>query len=141
MKSAMNESRVLVCPKCESSMENVEFGHTQVDRCSMCGGLWFDQDEAERLANMTGSETLDSGPLASAPDEVKEPAADVRTMACPRCQGMMVRTEDPDKPGLEFEMCASGHGVFFDAGEFTQFKNPTLVDSVKKLWASFTGES
>ena len=49
------------CPKCESKMEVVEFGSIEVDRCTGCQGIWFDEFEAVDLKNMKGSEVIDCG--------------------------------------------------------------------------------
>ena len=140
----MPETTTLTCPKCRSPMEKVEFGRTTVDRCSVCGGLWFDKRdgvaEHEQLAAMTGSESIDTGGLPSAGDVATTPAADIREMQCPRCQGPMVRTEAADHPDLEFEICGEGHGAFFDAGEFKQFKAPGVVAAVKNLWTRVAGD-
>ena len=39
------------CPKCRADMEQVDYEGTEVDRCSRCGGMWFDAGELEVLKN------------------------------------------------------------------------------------------
>ena len=126
-------SETLICPKCQAPMEKVTFGTTEIDRCEECGGLWFDHDEKDKLAARSGTEVLDS----HADDRDSSPG-DVRKMKCPRCQGPMVTTEDPDGNGVEFEICAAGDGAFFDAGEFKQYKAEGLTATLGKLWRSIT---
>ena len=126
-------SAILICPKCGGAMEKVTFGSTEVDRCEGCGGLWFDRGEKERLAGMTGTEAVDAKAVVG-----DHTPGDVRKMQCPRCQGPMVTTEDPEKPGIEFEICQDGHGTFFDAGEFKEYKQEGLAGMVKGLWRQIT---
>ena len=49
------------CPKCSHPMERVDFQGVEVDRCTVCKGLWFDALEHELLKKMEGSEEIDSG--------------------------------------------------------------------------------
>ena len=37
------------CPKCFSPMVKVQFADAQVDRCTNCQGLFFDEFEKEAL--------------------------------------------------------------------------------------------
>ena len=37
------------CPKCQSAMAPVKVGIVEVDRCTSCGGMWFDSLEEEWL--------------------------------------------------------------------------------------------
>ncbi len=36
------------CPKCNGAMEAKNIEDVEVDVCSKCSGVWFDQDEQER---------------------------------------------------------------------------------------------
>ena len=51
----------------------------------------------------------------------------VRDINCPRCDNAMVKLNDPKQSHLESEACGE-HGMFMDAGEFTDFKHETLID-------------
>ena len=44
------------CPSCASAMETgtVCGGKIQLDRCTDCGGFWFDAGELESLSKLTG---------------------------------------------------------------------------------------
>ncbi len=50
----------LSCPKCSEKLETYTFMEIILDRCSSCGGLWFDQGELEALL-----QKVTRGPLAS----------------------------------------------------------------------------
>jgi hypothetical protein len=46
----------------------------------------------------------------------------------------MSSTHDTDQPHIVFEKCSACSGVFFDAGEFTDFQEYTLAERLK-YWA------
>ena len=48
------------CPKCKR-MEAVEYEKVEIDRCTSCGGLWFDALEQQDLQNLKGERKLDAG--------------------------------------------------------------------------------
>ncbi|CAN5115888.1 hypothetical protein BH23CHL1_BH23CHL1_20900 [soil metagenome] len=45
----MSAPPTIECPKCFSAMRRVERSGVVVDRCTGCGGLFFDRGELERL--------------------------------------------------------------------------------------------
>lgn len=116
------------CPKCGHPMESVEFEGIEVDRCTLCKGLWFDLLEHERLRELAGSEVIDCGD----PDVGALFNQDDR-ISCPRCSAQMIRMVDSRQPHIWFESCGVCHGVFFDAGEFTDYKHYTPADLFRAL--------
>jgi uncharacterized protein len=122
------------CPKCNAKMieRTVEVLHGKVviDQCSSCKGLWFDNGEAEQLKKSWMSDFLDSGD-----PRIGKTYNRVRDIQCPRCAKPLSKIHDPKQSHLEYEACAE-HGVFMDAGEFTDYKHETLMDLFKGLIAS-----
>ncbi len=118
------------CPKCQSDMEKVMFEHVEVDRCSNCKGIWFDMLEHEELKKLKGSEAIDTGD-----PEVGKEYNQTDRIDCPKCHSRMIRMVDRDQPHIWYESCGVCYGVFFDAGEFTDFKQHTLSDFFKSLKA------
>jgi len=118
------------CPKCKGVMEAITISGTEVDRCTGCHGLFFDAMEAERLRSKPGSEALDDGD----PSVGRQQNSNDR-IRCPRDSGPMVRVVDPDQPHIHLETCASCGGTFFDAGEFKDYKDHTLVDMLRDWFA------
>ncbi len=46
------EARALSCPACENAMRTMNYSGDSgvcVDRCSLCGGMWLDHDELEKV--------------------------------------------------------------------------------------------
>ena len=114
------------CPKCKSPMEEHTLstltGGVTVDRCTQCKGLWFDLGEAETLKEKWMSDYIDSGD-----PEVGKKHNLIREISCPRCSKPMDLLSDPVQSHIQYEGCAD-HGMYFDAGEFTDYKYETLMD-------------
>ncbi|MEM9254024.1 MAG: zf-TFIIB domain-containing protein [Pseudomonadota bacterium] len=122
------ELHSIKCPKCGHGMEEVSYGGDLViDRCTNCGGLWFDHGEAELLKSKWMGDALDIG---DAVEGKKWDAVD--DIACPHCGRDMEKTSDPNQPHIWYELCPE-HGLFMDAGEFTDYKHDTLTDWFKRL--------
>ena len=116
------------CPKCDSAMEEVTFNNVTVDRCTECKGIWFSGVEHKELKKMKGSETIDTG------DEKQgREYDDMEDVHCPECDAKMDTIADKFQPHIHYEVCMKGHGAYFDAGEFKDFKEETLSDFVKSL--------
>jgi uncharacterized protein len=115
------------CPKCQARMEVVRFEDIEVDRCVRCGGLWFDVLEDEELRGRAGSEAIDTGPTWQAAMH------DVQgKVFCPIGGALMVRMVDAAQSHIWVESCPVCHGTFFDAGEFTDFKEHTIVELLRR---------
>ena len=115
------------CPKCGGSMEVVSFMDIEVDRCTSCGGLWFDEFEKYDLERRPGAESIDVGDR----DVGRQHNVQDR-YPCPKCGNPMIRMVDPHQPHIWFEQCGSCHGTYFDAGEFRDLKDHTLHDLLRR---------
>ncbi len=111
-------------------MQSVKFGEYTVDRCAGCQGIWFDMLEHEHLKEVAGSEAVDTGDPA-----VGQSHNSQRKTDCPMCHVQMVRMVDIEQPHIWYENCSICHGVFFDAGEFRDFKEFSLSDFIRR-WRS-----
>jgi len=109
-------------------MEQVVFEEIEVDRCSNCQGVWFDALEAEKLKKLKGSECIDTGD----PGKGKEQNL-INKINCPKCTTPMIRMIDHSAPDIHFEACTVCYGLFFDAGEFKEYKQDALLKFFKKL--------
>jgi Zn-finger nucleic acid-binding protein len=43
------------CPKCASPLVTITFRGVELDKCSGCGGLWFDTGELDRVMAQEGA--------------------------------------------------------------------------------------
>jgi len=107
----------------------VEVDHDEIiiDRCTHCEGLWFDADEAHHLKLKPGSEVVDTGHPGEG--QKWDSRADIH---CPHCGKEMLKTADPKQQHIWYELCPE-HGMFMDAGEFTDFKQESLLDFFRGL--------
>ena len=114
------------CPKCNAAMELITVEAIQVDRCTGCGGLWFDLLEHEHLKEIPGSEKIDFTEPGRGTQQEQ-----IRRADCPRCKTTMIRMVFPEQPHIHYEMCSVCHGVYLDAGEFADYKQMTVTERVK----------
>ena len=117
------------CPKCKAAMEKVTYEGVEVDRCTGCQGIWFGFREQQQLKKVKG---------AAADLDVGDPAAgqkmnEVSKINCPRDGVLLTRMVDLKQPHIWYEACPHCYGVFFDAGEFKDYSQKTLVESVRDL--------
>jgi Zn-finger nucleic acid-binding protein len=113
-------------------MESVTLHSVTVDRCMGCGGMWFDAYEADKLRGVKGSDELDRGD----PDVGKK-YNKVEDIDCPKCNVGMIRMVDAGQRHIYYESCPMCFGVYFDAGEFKDYKDESFWDFFKGL---FSGE-
>ncbi len=111
-------------------MEKVTFKEVDVNRCSGCRGIWFDLLKHEELKKLKGSEVIDDGDSKIGRENNK-----IDRIQCPSCQTPMIRMVDREQPHIWYESCSVCHGVYFDAGEFRDFKSRTLIDIFRDLLA------
>jgi Zn-finger nucleic acid-binding protein len=117
------------CPKCHAEMEQVTVQGVEVDRCTQCKGLWFDDREKERLKNRVAAELLDTGD-----PEVGRRMNLTDRIFCPRCQAKMLRMVDPEQHHIWIESCPLCYGAFFDAGEFRDYAEVSVLDFLRDLF-------
>ena len=85
--------------------------------------------EKDELKAKDGSESVDSGDKDTGRETDKK-----ENVNCPKCLTPMTRKNDIRQKHIVYEYCTSCHGVFFDAGEFTDFKQETILDYIRKLF-------
>jgi len=111
-------------------MEKVTFGAIEIDRCTGCKGMWFDMLEEEHLKAIKGSESIDIGDAAEGAKFDEE-----RKVDCPTCKTVMIPMVDRKQPHIQYEACTVCHGVFFDAGEFRDYKEETILDFFRGVFS------
>ena len=117
------------CPKCISPMAKVNFRGIEVDRCTDCQGLWFDEFEKDDLLRLKHSEQIDLGDA-----KVGSEFNRVDCILCPRCGARMLRMIALRQPHIHFEHCTICAGCFLDAGEFRDLKHYNIVDFLRDLF-------
>lgn len=118
------------CPKCQHFMKTIEYKGIAIERCTSCYGLWFDDYELDDIKKLKGSEVIDIGD----PDVGKEQNENTR-IRCPKCRKMMMPEIDEQQKHIRFERCQACRGVYFDAGEYRDKKNFTLMERIKSIFS------
>ena len=126
--AGMYFSGAMRCPKCRADMEQILIEGTEVDRCSSCHGLWFDDGELNKLRTKEAAAALDIGDVVTGKKQ-----NEIEHYRCPRCAGPMNRLVDPKQPHIWFEQCGSCRGSFFDAGELTDLVTVSMSDFFKRF--------
>jgi len=112
----------MICPKCNSKFEKIIYKNIEVERCLGCQGLWFDMLEKEDLVKIDGSEAIDIGS-----DQVGAQYNHKHDIKCPKCAVTMLPMVDKDQFDIKYESCQSCYGTFFDAGEFRDLKENSVL--------------
>lgn len=117
------------CPKCSGNMELVSYGKIEIDRCTDCGGLWFQPEELHTLRDdiWMADFIIDSGNTS-----VGKKANTQRDYNCPDCNEVMSHESDHEQPHIIYESCPNGHGTYLDAGELTDLIKKTFWDKFKR---------
>ncbi|MDP3052623.1 MAG: zf-TFIIB domain-containing protein [bacterium] len=124
------------CPKCKKELsEKIKIGDVKIDRCSGCGGLWFEKDEL-RLAKDK------KAPEAKWVDaEIKDKSINWFQFEfwkdkikfkikkglkyCPTDDIPLYQLNYDDTP-IEIDVCGICFGIWLDKGEFKK-----IIDYVK----------
>ena len=114
------------CPKCGERMHKVHYQSIEVDRCGQCGGMWFDEYEEKTLKALKAAEHIDTGDAETGMQYNK-----VDRINCPVCDVQMTEIVDPKQSHIWYEACPVCYGVFFDAGEFRDYQEETILDFFK----------
>lgn len=107
------------CPKCPPSagrLVTIDIDEHEVDRCSGCGGIWFDKGE---LGALLSHETQKIRALMGGDDPL---ALDQKTGTCPRHGVRMVRVTSARNRQVVIETCTTCQGIWLDGGEFERIK-------------------
>ncbi|MDX2412690.1 MAG: MFS transporter, partial [Woeseiaceae bacterium] len=114
-------SGAMRCPKCRADMEQIDFEGTEIDRCKICKGIWFDAGEIELMRDNRAAVAIDTGDAS-----VGKQSNAIDRYPCPRCSGSMVRVVDPQQRHIWYETCGSCGGSFLDAGELIDLSKITI---------------
>ena len=123
-------SGAMRCPKCRADMEQIDYEGTEIDRCIICNGIWFDAGEIDVLREKKAATAIDTGDAKTG-----KQSTTIDSYQCPRCNGAMVRVVDPKQTHIWYETCSSCHGSYLDAGELRDLSDVSVSDFFKSLAA------
>jgi uncharacterized protein len=109
-----------ICPACSSEMTTVQAQDVTIDQCSACKGIWFDDQELDKLENKTASLSIDL--LRSDPGSMAVVDHN-RPRNCPRCGNvLLIRCYYDDTNEVEIDQCVQCSGVWLDPGELNSVR-------------------
>jgi uncharacterized protein len=116
------------CPKCSGTMEPKSIENFEIDLCSKCAGLWFDQDELRKSKDLTDPALhwMDFQ-IWKHEDQFR---FSQHTANCPRCQISMV-TINYGTTDVEIDYCPKCRGTWLDEGKFTN-----IIDALESELAN-----
>jgi len=107
------------CPKCKTSLEQIDYEGAQIDKCNRCNGTWLDDGEIVRIVK-TREETF-------SPELVKETLAlafsgipkeeQINVVNCPKCNSGMEPINYDYSSGIILDRCPNCQGLWLDGGE------------------------
>ena len=75
------------------------------------------------MVKIEGSEAIDIGS-----EQVGKRYRDMEDVECPHCAVEMIPMVDKDQFHIKYESCPTCYGTFFDAGEFRDLKDVSVVE-------------
>jgi len=134
-------------------MTELERGGVWIDRCDMCGGVWFDsgelndylRDRVEKDSSVPHASVVPDGPSA-----YRAPGSRISDIQCPRCREPLSRFNFAYDSGVILDRCNRCSGLWVERGKLKPLAahvkgNPTtramgrfLADHHKELetWRS-----
>jgi Zn-finger nucleic acid-binding protein len=128
MDAGMFWSGAMRCPKCRADMEQINHKGTEIDRCTICSGIWFDAGEIDILQDKQAAAAIDTGDA-----RIGKQSNAMDDYQCPRCSGAMVKVVDPKQTHIWYETCSACHGSYLDAGELRDLSDVSISDFFKSL--------
>lgn len=120
------------CPACKNSMVILELNQVEIDYCSACKGIWFDNGELELIFSNSDKKTVaESFSIKRKIDEAKR--------RCPICKKKMDKVEF-ENTGIILDRCSNNHGLWFDNGELkallisAEDNNNKMIDLLKDMF-------
>jgi Zn-finger nucleic acid-binding protein len=98
------------CLKCDGELAATSIGPVTLDRCELCGGIWFDGRELERIIKHVRAG-------GRSPSQARSTPHDHDHGHCPRCQVELVREPLLSLEELHYDKCPAGRGAWLDGGE------------------------
>src|SRR4030043_2173207 len=108
----------MICPACKSEMIVLEYKQIELDYCSGCRGVWFDNAELEPLLhsiNLDKNDVVQADLLNSARIELPN-----KSRRCPMCNRPMKLVDVGEQERIIIDICQRGDGLWFDGGELAQ---------------------
>lgn len=102
------------CPVCDKTMHLVYFFDIELDFCRLCGGLWFDGGEMEKVLSKRNVPRRLTVPLAY---DLTQRKVEEGKRLCPRCKDTMKVMKYKE---VNVDICLRCQGIWLDRYELAQ---------------------
>lgn len=113
------------CPRCETRLEPLQIGVTELRECLRCDGMWADVGTFEHLCTTREERSAVLGFIGNRERHAETMVA-ISYVPCPDCGQLMNRSNFARASGVIIDVCKK-HGVWFDAGEL-----PKIIEFIQK---------
>ena len=126
------------CPCCDAELETVKIKDIDVDRCSECEGVWFDDDELRQAKDVSGKDInwIDFE-IWKHEDLFK---VEPRDLKCPKCSLPLIAIDYGDT-NVEVDCCPKCKGVWLDNGEFNSIIEALTNELYTKTFSEYVKET
>lgn len=113
------------CPACSQSMKHKQIGHTTIDECPQCGGIWFDPGELDEIKDRVDPDLrwIDFRLWREQADFTVQPDP----LFCPRCPEVAMTAVNQKNADLIIRFCTRCGGTWLNAGDLA-----IIIDSLSK---------
>ena len=126
----------MICPNCKKeTLEKISFHKVQIDRCTQCYGIWFDQNELRKAKDEKDQylKWLD----VDLWKEDRKFQVSSSGKICPLCKINLYEVEYGES-NIKVDVCNSCKGVWLDKGEFKKIiaylKNTVNTETLTKYF-------
>jgi len=109
----------LECPKCHKPLETVAIGGVRVERCTQCGGTWYDKDQLRVLKDKESRGDYSWIDFDLWKDIGKFRARRQQRYSCPR-DGLPMTTVHYGDTSIAVDICSECRGIWLDKGEYEE---------------------
>ena len=114
----------LNCPACRSQMVKEFANGFELDVCSNCLGVWFDEGELGKMAKLPKQGFESRQPTAPVPLTHLQ-------RSCPMCQTTLESSQYQYTSKITIDRCQKCGGVFIDQGELEEIRE--FIENAKTM--------
>ena len=107
------------CPKCHKPLGTVAIGGVRVERCTQCGGTWYDKDQLRVLKDKESRGDYSWIDFDLWKDIGKFRARRQQRYSCPR-DGLPMTTVHYGDTSIAVDICSQCRGIWLDKGEYEE---------------------
>ena len=120
------------CPRCQTTLQMViipeQNMQLEVDQCSTCQGIWFDQNELQVIEKVIEPVFFEIRKIPSEYDQLT-------ALNCPKCADhpRMDKAEHPRDEQVIMDVCHHCNGIWLDGGELEAIQKENWLTSIFNL--------